>query len=292
MSLLDVVRKVVDHKPPRFAAPILDTDQTEVFVHLDDIPYRFVVDGVSPGWWIFEPHGNKAVAVEKATSISTFTLKSRLPLFYVINCYPVSKTATLAVPLNNSDAAQRCWPNGEPRIVHLVGGIDSLSSMDVFSAARMGSTMLYAGRESPPGTFIASHMAKRSIEDGWTNVTALCSEFQSARRIVLDRIEEMRREEELRRIQEQKSSLEETLRWHLEFMDAELVGWRDSTDGILVRWKIEGREHEVRLRRDLRGSSVGICLSGTDSHHNLSSIIYVMEEARRRNRFDLPDSYR
>ena len=70
--------------------------------------------------------------------------------------------------------------------------------------------------------------------------------------------------------------------WHLAFVGAEFLGWHEAGEGYEVRWRHGGHEYRTRLRQDLQVESADICLDGTDLRHNLSSIVAVMEEGRRR----------
>ena len=74
------------------------------------------------------------------------------------------------------------------------------------------------------------------------------------------------------------------VRWHLEFMGAELNSWHESGNEYRITWTHGGQTHSMDVARSGFVESAGVCLEGTDRRHNLSSIVAVMQEHARLGR--------
>ena len=291
MSLLDVIAEVDRHEPREFMAPILDTRVTDVFVNLDNIPYRFEIvqdkdmpgDAVSPGWWIMKPTSKRIVeALGPAHPSQYLKYLDALPRFFVIALFPLSKDGHtwLCMPYNISDATQRGWPDGGvPLPLHLVRG--RIFALDALKAKSLAGAMIYDDIAYSGSAFdIGAALRNRLRLTGAPDVRGASPEFLAAFHIVRDRIEQAKKEERARAIREKRMTQEDEIRWKLDFMGAELVDWRQAGDGYVVEWRFGNVVRKVTVRRDGRIASAGICLSGLDSQENLSSIVKVMEDAR------------
>ena len=108
-------------------------------------------------------------------------------------------------------------------------------------------------------------------------------------------VELERRKRELERLEREavlRGSLETRVQQHLDFMGADMVQWEEEGEGVRVTWEYEGYRHTSRIARDTSVLSAGICLSGTDREHNLSTLVATIQEARELHRFDMPrESY-
>ena len=136
---------------------------------------------------------------------------------------------------------------------------------------------------------------------GGDDAPLVAPSFVHAWHIVYQRVleERCRAEEERRRLarlhaeekrRERMATTEGRLRWYLKFMGADMVGWREEGEGFRVTWEYDGHTHSARIGRNLRLDSAGICLGhrGQERQQNLSSVVAVIQEARRRHRFDMP----
>jgi hypothetical protein len=211
---------------------------------------------------------------------------SVLPRFLVIAVHRLRADAWMVVPWNASDAAQRGWPNAEPRAVHLVR--DAIRPFDVVVARRLDRIFLYDMLDEGLGSSGASQTVRAVFNSarGDIEVSGAPPEMLRAYSLLSDYAYGLQRTRQQRGEADRRTSVEGRLRWHLGFMGADLLGWHEAGEGYEVRWSYEGREYHTVLRRDLQVESAGICLDGTDQRHNLSSIVAVMEEARKRGRDD------
>lgn len=284
-SLLDVVNRVSNHQPRPFIAPIPDADTVEVFTLQDSIPYRFRLRRAEPGWWLLAPNDNRVHVSRPAHAHEYLQYLDYLPRFYAIACYRVAEGVWLVVPFNASDASQRGWRDGSPRLVHLVR--ESVRPFDVIDVRSMAGTLLY---NTVAGLEIHNTMqCRQALEDAviaqnvnvnWMNAALLVEE----RRKELYRLsEEGRREAAKRALEAQRRTLEDRIRFDAEFVGAELVSITDAGDDLNVTWTYDGYTHTSRINRQGRLESAGICLGDYRSEyewHNMSTLILAIQEAR------------
>ena len=287
MSLVDVVEQVGSHTPKPFIAPIPDAEVVDVFTLQDGIPYTFKLRAQSPGWWQVVPVSKSwAHLGEVPQSCDILAYLDQLPRFYAICCFRLSERTWLVVPYNASDTAQRGWPNGEPRAMHLVR--HAIRPFDVVVTRSLAGTLLYEDLDTRLGNWLFTESLRFAVEEDSIEPSASTrNDFKNAYQIVYHRKVELKAEAQRQAIEKQHYTTEGKLRWQLAFMGANLESWLESGEGYKVTWSHEGERYSMRLRRDKRIASAGICLDRTDSSHNLSSIVAVMEEAKRLERFDL-----
>lgn len=293
MTLLDVIDRVSAHEPVPFIAPIPDAESVEILTFQDNIPYRFKVRDPEPGWWEMIPNGNRAGPGRPAYPHEYLNYLGHLPRFHVITCFRLGRGTWLVVPFNASDAAQRGWHNGHPRPVHLVRG--SIQPFDVIATRALAGMLLY---DSVTGLEIQlTESCRRFFQDG-TSVSGADQNWGNALVLVDERRKELERQAaEARRraakeaLKAQRATLEDKIKYDLEFMGAELVDWSEAGDGVEVTWTYDGYTHTERLTRDTRLDVPGICLGHADEDynwHNLSTLVDTIQEARRLHRWDIP----
>jgi hypothetical protein len=300
MTLLDVLDRVSSHQPQPFIAPIPDADQVEVFTLQNNIPYRFEINtrDIDPGWWFMTPatQGYKAHVSRPAHPHEYLAYLSHLPRFYVIACYRVAQSAWLVVPFNASDAAQRGWRDGSPMLMHLVR--EAVRPFDVIDARALSDTLLFnsvAGLEIHNIETCRQAFTGRnaiSLNQDWSNAFVLLWERRKLLEIQAARkAEEERRKAAQRAIVERRLTMEDQIKFDLEFMGAELVDWSEEGEGLSVTWTYNGYTHTERLNREMRLDVPGICLGHQEDDynwHNLSTLVATIEEGRRLHRFDIP----
>ena len=279
MSLLDTLNRVSNFQPEPFVTPVWNPHMRILSVQ-DNIPIWCDVNVRIPGWWNVTP-GSKlglhytAATLSPAMPWQQYTFLEQLPQrFYAITLFRVRENTWLCVPYNAADAAQRYWLNSTPREVYLVN--ENISQLMCVSVRLFSNVLLY---ESP---------ARLTAESS--------PSLQLAQDIVRDReVRLEQRQRELERLEREavaRNSLEGRVQHHLDFMGASVVQLEEEGEGVRVTWEYKGYQHTSRIMRDMSGLSAGICLSGTDREHNLSTLVATIQEARELHRFDMPrESY-
>ena len=281
---LDLIDQIGRINVRPFLAPVPDAGSVVVSTIQEGIRFRYRI-ARDPGWWVLYCDQTTVRRVESPTSMFDIVhYLEALPRFLVIAVHRLHEDTWMVVPWNYGDAGQRGWSGGEPRAVHLVR--DSVRPFDILVARRLGPTLLYDTMDAGLGTASVSEEARALFDsrNDDASVPGAPREMEEAHDLLRGYVLGLRRAERLRDERERRDSVEGKLRWHLGFMGADLVGWHEAGEGYEVRWSYEGREYTTTLRRDFQVASAGICLDGTDQRHNLSSIVAVMEEARRQGR--------
>lgn len=238
--------------PPEFIAPVWRPSGC-VYVWHNGL-FRFRFEGAEPGWHIFRPEGERAVITKRPKQVERVReYLSALPSFLVI-AVPLEE-GLVAVPWNRSDAAQRGW-HEKFRPLRLA---PQLRTFDVVRAAALGKELLFDHVELR-GRQTLAERARQALVNG----APLPHPFD---RVATD--------VGISPPDPALSTFEEQLR----FWGAELVDVREGSDAIEVRWLFRGREFESRVDESGRILSAGLCLSGRDREHNLSSLVRVIEEA-------------
>lgn len=231
---------------------------------------------VDAGWWELRPSTKKrAYPIRHAYPHEYLLYLTQLPRFYVIVLFRVAENTWLCLPYNASDAAQRGWEDGTPRVLHLVR--HSVQPMDVVVTRDLAGMLLYDSVDTRLESSRHIVLAQATIDipikgpktDGFSNAIS----------IIQDRLKTQAEEEHRRQLEAQRATTEGNIKWHLEYVGAQLADFREYGEGFRVNWTFNGQTHQTTIRRDLRVHSAGICLAGGDRNFNLSSIVHVMEEA-------------
>lgn len=264
--LLNTINRIANHEPQPFIAPIPISNMTKVFTLQDEIPYWFTANVIDTGWFLLHP-GNTvasnypyAYAERTATAIERLKYLEQLPRFHVIALFPIDNN-WLVMPFNISDANQRGWDNGRPRLMYLPEG--SIGDCQVVHARQLGNILLY----DAPAQILLMRKSKESI---------------IAKEIVRVELERMKNEvaklERLKKLQSVEGRIDESLK----HSGAELVDWKLNVDGeYKIEWTYNGNGYTTMVDSKLRVVSAGVCLDGTDNWHSLSTIVHVMEDRRK-----------
>jgi hypothetical protein len=288
MSLRDALTRIVTHKIHPFIAPVPDAGTVSILSIQENIPYWFSVTPLlEPGWYTMTPDskGRYVMGVDDAYPYQIGTYLSELPRFYVIACFPTAGGAWLCVPFNASDAAQRGWPSGQPRLVHLVG--ETIQPFDVLVARRLGAVLLYEQVDTRIEHSQSRFLLERLMD---TNriILVINRDFRNAFDLAWERkdkeVQAARAERMRQGILDAQTTVADRMRFLLGFAGAELVNWNENQAGYRVIWQYSDRQYSMEVRRDMRIASAGLCLSNLDSQQNLTSIVGVMEEAKRLGR--------
>jgi hypothetical protein len=287
MSLLDIALRFADYKPQPFVAPIPTNGIVDVFTLQNNVPLRYVIRNQKIGWYEINP-GRRNMIGREAYMNETEEYLNALPRFYAIVGVPSGENSWLVFPYNASDAAQRGWKNGEPKQVYLVS--EKIEPFDVIVIRNLAGTMLYQGVDYRLGEQVNSENLRGIVANGydypargsWGNAYTLVSEWRKKAEQDAFRV----------RLKTQTLSATERMKFMLEFMGASLVSAEKHGQGYVVVWTApDGHTYKMGVKEDGRISVAGFCLNGTDSQHNLSSIVQVMEEAQQRERPDVHRAY-
>lgn len=285
MSLLDTALRFADYEPQPFIAPVPVTGVVDVFSLQNGVPLCYTLRNQQTGWWEINPTGKRRAVLRRAAwGHEVGGYLEALPRFYAIACVPSGEKCWLVVPYNASDAAQRGWKNGEPRQVYLVN--DNIEPFDVIVVRNLAGLMLYDAMDYRLGQHTRSELLRQSAanklaapnERDWNNAFRIFSEW----------LAKCEKEAALADIEKKTASITDRMRFMLEFMGAQLVASEKKGNGYVVTWlSPDGHTYNMGVREDGRISVAGICLNNTDAQNNLSSIVMVMETARKLNRPDL-----
>lgn len=282
MSLLDTALSLAGYIPEPFVAPIPTDGNVDVFTLQNGVPLRFFVRNHKIGWFEFEPRKDRVVANRQAEIIEIVNYLEALPRFYVIACIPSGEMEWIVVPFNGSDAAQRGWKNAEPRQMYLCN--ERIEPFDLIVARQLGSILIYDMPDLRLSSLDTINLVNGQLPNtrDWYNAHRMVEEWTK------------KAEEEARKnlVKTQLEQIDNKLKFLLEFMGASLVSKEKKGKGYEVVWKApDGHTYKMGVGESGRISVAGFCLAGTDSEHNLSSIVQVMEEAHRQNRPDVGRAY-
>lgn len=299
-NLLQALQRVKDNKLEDFIAP-LPEGTVDLLSVQNDIPYWFQITNETPGWYTIKPMveryantiGDKRfrfahpIGTPQPFEIEDYL--NQLPHFNVIALYPVSQGSWLCVPHSVGDTKQRGW-DGKPKVFTLCQ--ENIEPLDVVRVANLAGTLIYHemskfSTESAASKFLleVDNVLKGNLKD---DIKRFNNDWKSAFSLVLERVNRVRAKAKER-------NLEENIKHHLEFVGASLKDWKENVDGTLqitFTDPYDGKPYTLpKVNKNLRTQVAGLCLSGTDSQHNLSSIVEVIHEARKLRRYDLNESY-
>lgn len=288
MTLLDIARRVAAFKPRPFVVPVpYETARIDVFTLQDgNIPVsrQLVIPENSPyplpDWYLVRPAGDKIAHIDRpAHPMEILDYLRELRRFFVIAVAQVNADSWLVVPENLSVGRRIGW-NGEPREVHLV--TENPNPLDVLIARVMGDHLLFDcladgyGFPTQKAKFALENDPGMPLGQTWTAAVGILRSLQHQMPL---------------RPVERPDGLEDLARWHLDYVGANLTGLESVGRDIRITWEYDGAEFSASFDETLRLRQAPICLAGTDAQHNLSTIVSVMQQARRLHRFDLSEEY-
>jgi hypothetical protein len=308
MTLLDVFNRMQNHEPIDFVAPVPANGDVSLWVYQDNIPYQFKVrPNGTAGWYNLRPIDKKrARIIGEANALDIQKYLAQLASFHVITVYPIDETSWLVFPYNESDASQRGWMKGEPKVMKFVDG-RNLRPLDVVVARRLGDMLLYHHHaridtssvkkvQRDLDTAVRNVLRFSEVSGGVPSYLANPVKAYLDRQAELERIAGARQIEllEARRRQEALELLQTAhgrIATYLGWAGAELVNWKEvGNDKVSVTYRHEGAEITIPIVdvNTMRCEVAGICLNRTDQKYTLTSIVKVMHQARQLHRHDIP----
>jgi hypothetical protein len=301
MGLLNLALSVAEQEVEPFVAPIPDVNQVTVWTVQRGVPFRFdlfVQVGREryrhePGWFYLEAIDNRVRALRNARPHEYLAYLGDLPRFYVVVVHRLSAGTWLCIPWSAADVAQRGWLDGAPRPLYLVR--DGVQAFDVVVARAMGDVLLYdtidMRLDGCKARMARDRFPDLVLENPYRAAGALLFAYREAlRQAEEERLRAIRERELEEQRAEMLRTTEGRLRWAVEFAGAEMNEWYEVGDGYSVTWTYDGHRHTARIGRDMHLHSAGICLghAGQERRQNLTSTVAVIQEARRRHRYDMP----
>lgn len=286
MSIKDLIDKF-NIRPPNFVAPI--TPNTEsILTRVGTVPFVYPRKNLPDGWLKIHPTDKGRIDYAHFDEAQEWEANSYLellkPRWTLIVLYRLGGQTWLCYPFNHGDMHQRGWLSG-PVPVYLVR--DTIESFDIIQARGSLDNLIYhqmTGTHSARN-YILGNLGHQPINPTYPMLSlGHGDEIDVAFSIINDRILARKAAEERAKIVERTQTLEGRIRYHLEFLGAELLSWRDSGNGIVIDWRDGEHKYSSRIGSDLRVTTAGICLSGKDGDFNVAGMVDVMREARSRNR--------
>lgn len=286
-NLLNALQKVKDNRLEPFIAP-LPEGTVELISVQNSIPYWFLIENHKPGWSWLTPtevkhKGYNLISTRGGVEPYPHQIEdylNQLPHFNVIALYPVSQGSWLCVPHSVGDTKQRGW-DGKPKVFTLCN--ENIEPLDVVRVANLAGTLIY---HEVSKLTLEAFAAKDVLNEGI--VLNLGRDWKVALFLLKERIDQLKKAQK-------KDDLESQIKHHLEFVGSSLQSWTENVDGTLqitFTDPYDGKPYTLpKVDKNLRTQVAGLCLSGTDRQHNLSSIVEVIHEARKLRRFDLDQSY-
>ena len=297
MSLRDAMKRVASTTLQPFVAPVVEAQSVTIATLQNGAMYQFRVAAPVPGWYQFayNPKTKRIRSAPLALIANKFKYLNSLRRFFVLAVRPLSESAWLVVPRHSGDVLQRQWIRSQPRPMHLVNG--SVLPLDTVVARDAGGVLVFDQVDTRSNQSENRELRRRILNNG--DVTGkFTPELQLAASIIVAerevaRAEARRVEAEARRaaaqaeVEARRSTLEGRIMEQLDFMGARLETWNNTRNGLEITWEFNGYTHRAIFQPDLTVSSAGFCLSGTDSSHNLMTLISTVEQARRLHRHDI-----
>lgn len=277
LELLNKLNKT-EFKP--FVAPILEARTNRVFTRANGFTCQYMFTNLEPGWYEFSPESaNVCKRYKDAPVAEVVRYLAELPRFYVQAVHPVSEYTWLVVPYNASDATQRGWADCQPRPMHLI--TDRVKPFDVLVSRSLAGELLYDHLDDClPESVVSSYVLRNQIAE-----TGIVPDAIRPEQAVIWQIVNRRRAEE------RKTALQldtgDRLKWFLDFAGAGLVDWQREGENLRVTYEYNGAQFSPLITRKMQVLSAGICLASGDRRQNLTSLVEVMEEARRLKQYDV-----
>lgn len=230
-----------------FIAPI-PSRQTDVIVLQDNLPRKYHIPSIEPGWYEFEPTSHStAVVAGNVSAPVKFRYLEQLPLARYFVFQGARWKRAFCFAFNKSDVQQRGLP--EHCVVTIITQV--IRPGDLINVRFLGEIPIFDRITRWP-----NHLASRRVGQ-YKRVMAL-----------------VRDAEEKRRRAEYTITRAERARRLLGFHGAELV----ELTGNRVLWRdlVTGYEYGMAVDDSLVVTSAGVCLSQRDRDFSLDAIVNVM----------------
>ncbi len=267
-NLLDKTRELEkEFLNSTFLAPV----RGEVAVRIGGIVYKLDVEPKNfEGWAVIKPKDfTIAGVVSDPQPHQIYDYLKNFPSLRCILLKKIKGKTWLALPYNLSDSMQR-FKIKKPFLVHLVERGDVFEHI---KAVYDGSNFWFESIDTSPSLEKTEKMREGITEQKEEiQVRDLTREERMAYSFVLSTVKE-----------ELVSRDERKIKGALKRGGAELSSYSEAEGDFVVKWKFGGEEYTTVVKKEkLSVVSAGICLSHRDELFDLTSIVGVMREHKRR----------
>jgi len=271
MDTLNIIKKLRDEEKnlPEVIAPVLSReDMVKVFIN--NHPYKLEVRSNEVGWFILKPKSSTAAdIVREAMPFEIHKCLELVPSIRLISMRRISESRWLTFPFNISDAALKGFKI-EPLEVFLIR--QNLEPFSIITARLWGRTLLFDLYIKPPDSLFSENIEKGNIEP--PKVPGSVPEMRSVYSMLTDEIEQAR-----------KKTVEGRIKSAVEYLGAELVGYKEFGEGYEIEYRDKNSTYQVRVSDTLRLRSAGICLSGLENQQTLASCVAIMRQSHSRHQY-------
>jgi hypothetical protein len=271
MNTLDLIKKLSEESKnlPEVIAPVLSKNDI-VKVFINNHPYKLNVKTDRVGWFILKSDSmTSATILREAAKFEIQKCLESVTKLRLITMRRVSESRWLAFPFNSSDAISK-GITPQPLEVFLID--QNLEPFSIISARLWGKTLLYDSYVYPPDIHFSESLDK-GIEEP-PKISGIIPEMKIVYSMLTDEI-----------AQAKKRTLEGRIQSAVEYLGAELVGFKEFGEGYEITYKDNTQTYKVRVSNSLRLKSAGICLSGLENYQTLSSCVAVMRQSHSRNQY-------
>ncbi|NJP06684.1 MAG: hypothetical protein HC837_14190 [Chloroflexaceae bacterium] len=263
-----------------FLAPLLRGGRARL--RLQGLIYQLQVDNQSPGWWVCRiVDQRRATAEEPALPWQRGDYLVAWPALRLVLIEPMDDQAWLALPYNLSDAAQR-FTLVLPMAVQLV---EQGQPFERVVGRVEGNTIWYDDHDRRADPTVAETLRAALAEERELPgiVAGLGAGEQAAYQLCLNRMRGTYATAEA--LWEAQSTInearqmEQRLRHALAVGGAQLLGYTQTDQGLVVTWERDAQRSVTLVNRQMDILSAGICLSGEDRRFDLTSIVRVVQES-------------
>jgi len=251
---LDLIDSL-NRKAEPFYAPVPEASKVYVKTRQNGVTYTLAVQNPRPGWFRLRHAAGMSASIcgGLPSASHIYDYLAHFPSWTLRALFQSGEQRWAVMPYSKADAAQRGW-DGSIRYCHLVR--HRLFPGDTFIASLVGGIFIY-------------EIPKRGFLDPPT-------EEQMA---VIDGYHAEIRRQELE-AQRKGSKVSLSPKEQVEVGGGRFI----SLARGVVKWSLGGKSYSMSVRPDGTIISAGVCLDGTDSWHNLVSIVGVMQEHQRLGR--------
>ena len=289
MSLTNLIEQAATFTPSEFLAPVPSGNDITLFSYQGNLPFFFRLRDPKPGWHIIKPISPAAAVIDREARIAEYMqYKNQMRRHLAIHIETLDENTYVAVPYNPNGTGKD-WQLAEPRVVHITKGNRFPSPLTPVVVRQATGFLVHDAVSTPHYRDLARVRLLKELDKPEPGYVMLRDGYRVAYDIILDRVrkERERLEKEKRRTHEQSEI--GRIEKMLALSGAQLLSAERARGGFVVKYRYNEAEFTVPITASGRIVSAGICLNGRDADYDLATVVGVLEEGRRRRRFDIPE---